>query len=150
MCTQEWQGQGSTSHLLYTLPSSSQLEQTLSYTRTISQLPQLCFDMVHWSHPQEQWEHYSWLEGEIKTTWHIPSRGCSVVIAAVVTALMAQARGHAWVQFLVTASFSFSSMLSTSWTWGIPRLRALYALASTPAVENHSTIMEKVWTPHHV
>ena len=32
MCTQQWQGQGSTSDLLHTLPSSSHLGQTLDYT----------------------------------------------------------------------------------------------------------------------
>ena len=47
---QEWQGQGSIFHLLHTLPSSSQLGQTLGYIRKISQLPQLCFDMDQWSH----------------------------------------------------------------------------------------------------
>ena len=40
------------------------MEQTLGYTWRISQLPQLYFDMVQWNHPQEEWDHHSWLEGE--------------------------------------------------------------------------------------
>ena len=50
MCTQDQQGQGSTSHLLCTLFSFSQLEQTLGHNWRISQLPRLCFDMGQWNH----------------------------------------------------------------------------------------------------
>jgi len=59
MYTQEWQGQGSISHLMHTLPSYSQLGNVLGHTCTLSQHPQLCFEMLQLSHSQGQRDHYS-------------------------------------------------------------------------------------------
>ena len=62
MSIQDQQGRGSTFHLMHTLLSYSQLEQTPGYIQTQSQFPQLCFDMLQWNHLLGQWEHHSWLE----------------------------------------------------------------------------------------
>jgi len=63
----EWQGLGSRYHLLlfhlmYSLPSSSPLEQTLGHTWRISLHQPVCFD-TQWSHFEDQWASHSWLEG---------------------------------------------------------------------------------------
>ena len=67
-CTWEWQGLGSRYrlllfHLMYNLPSSSQLEQTLGHTWRISRHHPVCFGTAQWSHSEDQWASHSWLEG---------------------------------------------------------------------------------------
>ena len=71
-CTQKWQGLGSMSHLvifhlMYTLLSYSQLEQTLCYIWRVSRHHPVCLGQPQWNHCQEQEASHRWLEGGIMT-----------------------------------------------------------------------------------